>query len=242
MRAKAIGCEKRLAPDRRARLERRLAVGDPARGAVEHRPQLLLVEPGDLRRAQRDQQRARLLPVGIVGGVDDLLGRDEVVEAEQVDRAPDRGVEVDAGHAAEGGRQRGEVGDPGVGDDQLRARVGVDEPAQVVGDRRQAAAAVDQDRHAALGGELEHRRQPLVVQQELLGTRVELDPARAEVEAARGLLDRLLGQVEPHERDQAPARALGVGERAVVGRAEGRVAVDLVHAEHEAARDPVGAR
>ena len=120
------------------------------------------------------------------------------------------------------------------------ARVGVDEPAQVVGDRRQAPAAVDQDRHAAVGGELEDRRQPLVVQQELLGTRVELDPARAEVETARRLLDRLLGEIEPHERDQAPARALGVGKRAVVGGAEGRVAVDLVHAEHEAARDPVG--
>ena len=80
---------------------------------------------------------------------------------------------------------------------------------------------------------------PLVVQLELLGTGVELDPARAEVEAACRLLDRLLGQVEPHERDQTSARALGVGERAVVGRAERRVTVDLVHAEHEAARDPV---
>jgi hypothetical protein len=33
-----------------------------------------------------------------------------------------------------------------VGDDQLRAGIALDEPAQVVGDRRQPAAAVDQDR------------------------------------------------------------------------------------------------
>ena len=46
-------------------------------------------------------------------------------------------------------------------------------------------------------------------------------------------------EVEPHEGDQPPAGALGVGERAVVGRAEGGVPVGLVQAEHEAARDPV---
>jgi hypothetical protein len=86
-----------------------------------------------------------------------------VVQAEQVDRAPDGGVEEDSRHAREVAGQRAEVGDPAVGDDQLRAGVALDEPVQVVGDRRQAAPAVDQDRHTALGGELEDRRQPLVV-------------------------------------------------------------------------------
>ena len=66
---------------------------------------------------------------------------------------------------------------------------------------------------------------------------MELDPARAEVEAALGLLDRALRQVEPDERDQPSLRALRVLERAVVRRSERRVAVRLVHAEHEAARD-----
>ena len=61
----------------------------------------VLVEAGEHRRAQRDQERARLLAVGVVRGVEDLLGRDEVVEVEQVDRAPDGGVEEDARLAAE---------------------------------------------------------------------------------------------------------------------------------------------
>ena len=98
---------------------------------------------------------------------------------------------------------------------------------------------MDQDRHAALGRELEHRREPLVGQLELLCARVQLDSACARVEAARGLGDRILGQVEPDERDEAPVRALREGQRAVVRGAEGRVAVGLVEAEHERARDPV---
>src|SRR5205085_8181277 len=39
------------------------------------------------------------------------------------------------------------------------------------------------------------------------------------------------------ERDEPPAGALGVFERAVVRGAEGRVPVGLVEAEHEGARD-----
>ena len=115
--------------------------------------------------------------------------------------------------------------------------VGLDEAREVVGDRRQPAAAVDQDRNAALGGELEDRRQPLVVQEEALRARMELDPAGAEIEAAHRLLDRLLAQVEPDEGDEPSVRALRELERAVVRRAESRMPVRLVHAEHEAARD-----
>ena len=133
----------------------------------------------------------------------------------------------------------GEVGDPGVGDDQRHVRVRLDEPREPVGDRRQPAAAVDQDRDAALLCELEHRREPVVGRVEPLRARMQLDPARARVEAALGLLDRRLVQVEPHERDQAALRALREGERAVVRGAEGGVAVGLVEAEHERARDPV---
>ena len=86
--------------------------------------------------------------------------------------------------------------------------VALDEVGQAVGDRRQAAPAVDQDRNAALGRELEDRREPLVVQMELLGARVQLDPARAGVEAARRLFDRILVQVEPDERHEPPVGAL----------------------------------
>ena len=126
-----------------------------------------------------------------------------------------------------------------MGDDQLRVRVRFDEAREIVGDRRQPPTPVDEDRHAAVGRELEDRREPLVVQEEALRSRVELDPARAEVEAARRLLDRVLAQVEPDERDEATVRALRVLERPVVRRAEGRMPVRLVHAEHETARDAV---
>ena len=68
---------------------------------------------------------------------------------------------------------------------------------------------------------------------------MQLDPARARVEAALRLLDRRLVQVEPDERDQPPVRPRGEGERAVVRGRERRVAVGLVEAEHERPRDPV---
>ena len=74
---------------------------------------------------------------------------------------------------------------------------------------------------------------------ELLCARVQLDAARAAIEAALGLGDRLLGEVEPDERDHPAVRAGGQVERPVVAGAEPRVAVGLVQAEDVAARDPV---
>ena len=55
----------------------------------------------------------------------------------------------------------------------------VDEPLERRRDRRQAAAGVDEDRDASLGRQREDGREPLVVEQELLGARMELDPAGA---------------------------------------------------------------
>ena len=106
-------------------------------------------------------------------------------------------------------------------------------------DRRQAAAAVDEDRHAALGRQREDGREPLVVEEELLRARMELDPARAEVEAASRLLDRPLVEREPDERDEPAVRARRELERPVVAGAEAGMPVGLVEAEHEAARDAV---
>ena len=235
MRARVIGCLKVPSPVGSGRLPRVLAARDAACGAPEQVAQLVVVEAGGARGADRVQERARRPRVRVVGRVQHLLGRDQVEEAEQVDRAPDGRVEEDARPAAEAPGQPGQVGDAGMGDDQLRARIVVDEAREVIRDGRQPAAAVDQDRDAPLRGEREHGRQPLVVQHEALGARMELDPARAEVEAALGLLDRALRQVEADERDQPALRALRVLERAVVRRAESRVAVGLVHAEHERA-------
>ena len=206
MRANVIGEVISAGPHGARQRQRFLGVGDPRRAAAEHRAELAVVESGHPRRADREQERGRLATVGVVGGVEHLLGRDEAEEVEDVERAPDRGVEEDAWPAGEVAGERGEVGDPGVRDDQLRL-VGVHQARERVRDRRQAAAAVDQDRHLALGGQLEDGREPVVVEQELLGPRVELDPAGAEVEAARRLLDRALREVEPDERDEARRRS-----------------------------------
>ena len=100
-----------LRPARRRQRQRLLASCDPARAAAEHRAELRVVEAGHPGRAQRGEQRGRLRPVRVVGGVEHLLGRDEPVEVEQVERAPDGGVEEDAGPAGEMARERGEVGD-----------------------------------------------------------------------------------------------------------------------------------
>ena len=161
------------------------------------------------------------------------------MEVEQVDRAPGRRVEDDALAA---GHRLGEVrhvGDAGVGDDQVRLGVALDERREPGRDRRQTAAAVDQDRHAPLGRELEHRPEPVVGRVEALGARVQLDAAGAGVEAARRLLDRRLVQVEADEWNEAPLRSSRVRERAVVRGAERGMPVGLVEAEHERARDRV---
>ena len=101
--------------------------------------------------------------------------------------------------------ETGHVRDAGVRDDQLAVRVPLDEPGEVVRDRRQATAAVDQDRDVPRLGQREHGCEQLVGEHELLRPRVELDPARAEVDAAFGLADRVRpGEVEADERDEAP--------------------------------------
>ena len=115
----------------------------------------------------------------------------------------------------------------------------VDDAGEVVGDRRQSTPTVNQHRDRPLGRQLENRRQTLVVEQELLGTGMELDAAGAEIETARRLVDRILGEVEPDERDQPTGGAFGERQRPVVAGTEARMAVRLVQAENEAARDPV---
>ena len=97
---------------------------------------------------------------------------------------------------------------------------------EMLGDRRQPAAAVDEDRHRALEREREDRLEPLVVERERLRARVELDPARAEVERAPRLLERARRQVEADERERASrpsgSRARACGRSARRSRARGR--------------------
>ena len=234
------GVRKLVRAARRRRRDRLEAVRDPRGRVVEERPQLTVVEPRGTRRANGHQQGVRLPPVRVVRGVDDLLGRHEPVEVEEVERAPDRGVEEHARPPGEVPGHRGEVDDPRVRDDQRRRTVPVEQPGERVGDRRQAAAAVDQDRDAPLRGEREDGLEPGVVGEEPLRPRVELDPTCPQVQAARRLLDGPLLEVEAYERQQLAGRRRGVGKRPVVRRGEGGPPVGLVEAEGERAGDPVG--
>ena len=208
MRRNVTGCESSAGPHGAVQAATRVVtVRDPRGRVVEQGAHLVVVQPGRAGRAHRHQQRVGLAAVRVVGGVDDLLGRHEAVEVEQVERAPDRRVEEHPRPPREVPGHRREVDDPRVGDDQRGRRMAVEKPAEGVGDRRQPSAAVDQDRDAPLGGQREDRLQPRVVGEEALRPGMELDPAGAEVDAAGRLLDRRLVEVEPDERERARRRA-----------------------------------
>jgi hypothetical protein len=68
--------------------------------------------------------------------VRDLLGGDAPVQVEKVDRAPGRGVEEHVLPAGHRGGEVGEIGDPGVGNDQRGIGARLDESSEPVGDRR----------------------------------------------------------------------------------------------------------
>ena len=67
----------------------------------------------------------------------------------------------------------------------------------------------------------------------LLGARMQLDPARAALEAALGLRNSARVRVEPAERHEPPAGGLRLGDDTVVRLG---VAIRLVHREHDGAR------
>ena len=193
--------------------------------AVERRPGLDL---GDARRA-----------VGCVARERDLLGRDRRKERAQVRVRPDGRVVEHVGVVEERPPDVLEVGDGRVRQDELGLRVVLDEVLEVLRDRRQAAPGMDQDRHAPLGGEPEHRIEPALAEIEFLCPRVQLDPLRPVVEAAGGLGDRIGGQVEPAEGDERAVRGRRPLEHAVVRHPVGREAVGIVEREREAAIDAV---
>ena len=148
---------------------------------------------------------------------------------------------IDARATGEVPRHRREVDDPGVRDDQRGRGVAVEQTSERVGDRRQATTPVDQDRDASLGGEREDGLEAGVVGEEPLRTGMQLDPARAEVEAPDRLLEGRLVQIEADERHELVGRGGRVRERPVVRGAERRMPVGLVEAEDVRARDPVRA-
>ena len=100
----------------------------------------------------------------------------------------------------------------------------------VQAERRNPPAGVDQDRERALVGERDQWLDARVIERELLGAGVELDPARAVVEAPLGLRQRVLVRVDAAERDEQSVRLLCRLDHLVVGLA---IAVGLVERERE---------
>ena len=232
-----IGCVNVARAPRRRRLERRLAVGDPVRVAGRACSRICSSSKPAMRAVrERDQQRVRLPTVRVVA----TRRRPAPAATRRKKSSRSTGLhdEVSKKTPRCPAKQRGEVaevGDARVGDDQLRAGVrstSLRSSAAIGGSPRPPWIRIGT---LPLGREREDRREPLVVQQESLRARVELDPAGAEVEAPLAPPRSAPRQVEPDERDQPPVRALGERERAVVRRAEAGMPVGLVEAEHERA-------
>ena len=138
-----------------------------------------------------------------------------------------------------GAREPAEVADARMGQDDPRPGVTVELGEQVTPQRRDAAAGVHEDGHAGLGREREDRAQRRMVEGEVLGARMQLEPARARSQAALRLGPRVLARVEPREGHQAAGGVAGLGQHAVVGLG---VAARLVHREDDRARPREGER
>ena len=87
---------------------------------------------------------------------------------------------------------------------------------------------VDEDRQAPLVGEGEELLDRRLLEGEPLRTRMQLDAAGAEVEAALGLGDGVGSRIDAAEGDERVRRSRDGFEDVVVGR---RIAVRLVHRE-----------
>ena len=114
-------------------------------------------------------------------------------------------VGVVSGHAPD----PREVADPGVGEDQTRLRELAGQLHGVEPQGRDPASGVDQHRKRALVGEGAELAHPGMIERELLGPGVQLDPLRARVQGALGLGTGASFGVQPAERRQQPVRLPG---------------------------------
>ena len=125
-----------------------------------------------------------------------------------------------------------QVGDPRVREDQPCVR---ELPGQLDGvqtERGNPPAGVDQHRQRPLVGERDQIPDLWMVERELLGAGMELDPASPGREAALGLCHGILVRVHAAEGHEQPTRFLRRLDHLVV---RVRVPVGLVHREHECA-------
>ena len=191
-------------PDRRpARLER-LAGGDPQRLPRGDRADLLRRVAELERAAQLERGRHGRVAVRRVAGEHDLAGRDQREQRLEVGRHPPRGVEQQVreigGHAPD----PGQIADAGVGEDQAGVRELLGQLDRVQAERRDAAAGVDQHRQRALVGERDQGPHDRMIERELLGAGMQLDPACAGGQARSASATGIAVRVDPAERDEQP--------------------------------------
>ncbi len=94
---------------------------------------------------------------------------------------------------------------------------------------RKPRSGVDQHRHLALGGHREDCFDPRMrAHRKRLGARVQLDASRSGVQGPFGLGHRILGRVEPAERNQPPPALGSPIQHPIVRHAVGRLAIGIV--------------
>ena len=126
----------------------------------------------------------------------------------------------------------GQVADPGVGEDQPGVRELLGELDGVQAEGRDAAAGVDQHRQRALVGERDQGPDRRVIERELLGAGMQLDP-RAPASSARSASGR--GSSCGLTRQNGTSSPSGSRAAASTASLAGAVAVGLVEREHERA-------
>jgi hypothetical protein len=113
---------------------------------------------------------------------------------------------------------RVQVGDRAVGEQDLRARVALEQARQVARQRRHGAAGMEEHRHAPLGRQREGGVEGGMREVESGQARVQLDAARARVERCGELRQEALTRLAAAEGDDAAAAVRRGLEHAGIGR------------------------
>jgi len=99
--------------------------------------------------------------------------------------------------------QPAEIGDPGVGEDHLTAAVAAGEIDEHRSERPDSQAGVDDHWHARLGRDRQQRDDAWVIEAELLGARMQLQPTGARVQCIASVdLWARCSRVDARERHQ----------------------------------------
>ena len=206
------------------------AIVAPTRSArsASSSPAYALIRSAVCKRAERPS-------VGNVRGEHDPLGRDTGKQLELIEHRERRRVIDDVRVIAQ---PRGEH--PLVGDRRVREHEhDVGEAQREVGERvhpRHPPPGVDQDRDLRCLGDPPDRLGGRIAEAKRLRSRVKLDPARSEAEAALRLGHRIVGRVQPAVGIEASPGLLGPAQNPVIGHPVGGRAVGIVQRERAGPR------